>query len=42
MARAIGLVGHILEERDNPIAFEMWQRADDEILRNSGRGRGDE
>lgn len=36
MARAIGLVGHILEERENPIAFELWQRTDEEILRNSG------
>lgn len=35
-ARSIGLVGHILEERGNPIAFELWQRTEEEILRNAG------
>ena len=30
MARAIGLVGHILEEREQPMAIEVWQRVDDE------------
>ncbi|MEQ1805588.1 MAG: citryl-CoA lyase [Burkholderiaceae bacterium] len=29
-ARAIGLVGHILEESRNPIALEVWQRVEDE------------
>jgi len=29
-ARAIGLVGHILEESNNPIAVEIWQRVEDE------------
>lgn len=38
MARAVGLVGHILEERDDPIAFELWQRTEEEILRNCGPG----
>jgi len=36
MARSIGLVGHILEERTDPIAFELWQRTEAEILRNNG------
>lgn len=30
MARAIGLVGHILEESENPMAVELWQRVEDE------------
>jgi citrate synthase len=30
MARAIGLVGHILEEHERPIAREVWLRVDDE------------
>ncbi|OGA98816.1 MAG: citryl-CoA lyase [Burkholderiales bacterium RIFCSPHIGHO2_12_FULL_69_20] len=29
-ARAIGLVGHILEESNNPMAVEIWQRVEDE------------
>ncbi len=29
-ARAIGLVGHILEESTNPMAVEIWQRVEDE------------
>lgn len=36
MARSIGLVGHILEERSDPIAYELWQRTEEEILRNNG------
>jgi len=35
-ARAIGLVGHLLEERSNPMAFELWQRTEEEIVRTSG------
>lgn len=31
MARAIGLVGHILEESENPMVFEVWQRLEEEI-----------
>ena len=34
MARSIGLVGHILEEQSNPMAFELWQRTEEEILAN--------
>jgi len=30
MARAIGLVGHIMEEAQDPIAMEVWRRAEDE------------
>ncbi|WP_310619635.1 citryl-CoA lyase [Flexibacterium corallicola] len=36
MARSIGLVGHILEEQNNPMAFELWQRTEEEILKTSG------
>lgn len=30
MARAVGLVGHLLEESESPMALEIWQRVDDE------------
>lgn len=30
IARAVGLVGHVLEERTTPIAAELWRRAEDE------------
>jgi citrate synthase len=30
LARAIGLVGHILEEWEQPMALEIWQRVDEE------------
>lgn len=30
MARAVGLVGHVLEERATPIAAELWRRVEDE------------
>lgn len=36
MARSIGLVGHLLEERSDPLAFEIWQRTEEEILKNNG------
>ncbi len=35
MARSIGLVGHLLEAKSNPLAFELWQRTEEEILLNS-------
>ncbi len=34
LARAIGLVGHILEESNNPMAVEVWQRVEDEATRH--------
>jgi len=34
LARAIGLVGHILEESKNPIAVEIWQRVEDEATQH--------
>jgi citrate synthase len=30
MARAIGLVAHVLEEMHEPMAAEIWRRVDDE------------
>ncbi len=30
MARAIGLVGHILEEAKQPMALELWERTEEE------------
>ena len=30
MARAVGLVGHLMEEAERPMAFEIWQRIEDE------------
>jgi citrate synthase len=30
MARAVGLVGHLLEEARNPIALEVWERIEEE------------
>lgn len=40
MSRSIGLVGHILEEHNNPIAYELWQRTEEEILQNNGPKAG--
>ena len=31
MARAIGLVGHILEEIRSPMAIELWQKTEHEV-----------
>lgn len=30
MARAVGLVGHLMEEAQRPMSFEIWQRIEDE------------
>ncbi|MFC4705216.1 MULTISPECIES: hypothetical protein [Paraburkholderia] len=30
MARAIGPVGHLLEDGERPMSFELWQRVEDE------------
>lgn len=32
ISRAIGLVGHIAEEMKNPIAMELWQRTEHEVV----------
>ena len=36
MARAVGLVGHIAEEMDHPMARELWFRVEDEIVDAAG------
>lgn len=36
MARAVGLVGHIAEEMDNPMARELWFRVEDEVVDSAG------
>lgn len=38
ISRAVGLVGHILEESRNPIALDIWHRMDDEATEHA-RGR---
>jgi citrate synthase len=36
MARAIGLVGHLLEESTNPMADQIWRRVDEEARPDTG------
>ncbi len=40
-ARAIGLVGHILEESNHPMAVENWQRVEDEATAHVRPGARD-
>ncbi len=40
-ARAIGLVGHILEESNHPMAVEIWQRVEDEATAHVRPGARD-
>ena len=35
IGRAIGLVGHIAEEMRNPLAYEIYQRAEHEVMTNA-------
>ena len=43
MARAVGLVGHILEESRNPLGLEVWRRVEEEASASiRGKLRGDE
>lgn len=39
-ARAVGLVGHIMEEMHTPIARELWMRAEDEAREHALAGGG--
>jgi len=34
ISRAVGLVGHLAEEMQNPLAREMWERAEQEVFDN--------
>ena len=35
MARAVGLVGHVLEEAKQPMAMELWHRTEEEATQHS-------
>ncbi|MGD9922600.1 MAG: hypothetical protein AB7V13_14335, partial [Pseudorhodoplanes sp.] len=32
ISRAVGLVGHLAEEMRNPVAREIWERAEEEVF----------
>jgi citrate synthase len=34
ISRAVGLVGHLAEEMNDPLAREIWERAEQEVLEN--------
>jgi citrate synthase len=34
ISRAVGLVGHLAEEMNDPLAREMWERAEQEVFEN--------
>jgi len=36
ISRAVGLVGHLAEEMRDPLAREMWERAENEVFENRG------
>jgi len=38
IARAIGLVGHVREEIEEPLATEIWTRVDDEASQHNKPG----
>jgi citrate synthase len=40
MARAVGLVGHLLEESESPMALEIWQRVEDEASAHARPAEG--
>lgn len=40
MARAVGLVGHLLEESRMPMALDVWMRTEEEVSSNSRAGQG--
>ena len=39
MARAVGLVGHLLEESRMPMARDVWMRTEEEVSSNSRAGQ---
>jgi citrate synthase len=39
IGRAVGLVGHIAEEMRNPVAREIWERAEHEVFQNVTSGK---